>query len=326
MERVKLYKVLITGSSLNYKNEEIELLKDISEVIVDNSWKKEEILKIVPDIDGIMVDVGADIDKDIIEKAVKLKIIVEYGTGINNIDIEAASKKGIYVCNLPDVYKNEVAEFTVGLILCLCKEIVKENKDVKEYKVWDQSKYNPKLILNKKIGLIGFGLISRRVKELMENFNLEFLVHDPYLNKNNIEKEYKVKFLNIEGLLEQSDIVSVHIPLTENNRNFINLEKIMLMKKDAMLVNVSRGGVVNEKDLYIALKKKIISGAALDVFENEPVEKDNPLLGLDNVLATPHIAWKSEESEKRSEIMAATKIRDFFSGKNIEGIVNSGKL
>lgn len=315
-------KVLITGSNLRFKDEEKKLLEDIAKVTIDDTWKKKEILRIIPEIDGLMVDIGVSIDKDIFEKARKLRIIVEYGTGVNNIDIKEASKRGIYVCNLPDVYKNEVAEFTVGLIFCLCKEIVKENNDLKEQKIWDQNRYTPKLILNKKIGLIGFGLIARRVKELLENFNLEFLIYDPFLNKKFIQKEYGVKVVDIENLLGQSDIISIHIPLTKENRNFIDFEKIKLMKKDAVLINVSRGGIVNEKDLYVALKNEIINGAAFDVFENEPIDKDNVLLGLDNLIVTPHIAWKSEESERRCEMMAATKIRDFLLGKEITGVVN----
>lgn len=320
-----MYKVLITGSELKYKKDEIEVLKDLAEVIIDDTWKKDEIIKIIPDIDGLLVDVGVDIDKDIIEKANKLKIIVVYGTGINNIDIDAATVRKIRVCNLPDVYKNEVAEFAVCLILCLSKEVIRENNDLKKNFEWNQGKYNPQLILNKTIGLIGFGRIARRVKEIMQGFNVKFLAYDPYINKD-FTNEKDVKFVTLESLLRNSDFISIHIPLTKNNENFIDLNKMKLMKKSAFLINISRGRIINENDLYIALKEKIINGAAIDVFETEPVDKANPLLKLNNVIVTPHIAWKSEKSEKRCEMLAANKIKDFFSGKDINDIVNLEKL
>lgn len=314
-------KVLITGSSLPLKEKEIEILKDTAQVIVDNSWEREKILKIIPDIDGLLVDVGVQIDREIIEKAKKLKIIVEYGVGIDNIDIEAATEKGIHVCNLPDVFTNEVAEFTAGLILALAKGIIKEDSDIKKKGLWDSGAYSPILLAGKTLGFIGYGKIARKLKKLLYGFDLKYVAYDPYIDKDILSKENIIK-KGLDELLKVSDIVSIHVPLTKDTKNLINKNKLSLMKKSAMLVNVSRGTIVNESDLYDALKDGKIFGAAIDVLAVESSVKDNPLRKLDNIIMTPHIAWKSEFSIENVEIQAAEKVRDFLMGKKVDGCVN----
>jgi D-3-phosphoglycerate dehydrogenase / 2-oxoglutarate reductase len=304
-----------------YKDKEADILKNVAEVIVDDIWQKEVILKIIPEMDGLLVDVGADIDREIIERGQKLKIIVEYGVGVDNIDIEAASEKGIYVCNLPHVFTVEVAEFAAGLILALSKQIIRQDSDIKRKGEWDSSGYSPLLLAGKTIGFIGYGRIARKLKEILSGFRLKSIAYDPYLDEDMILKDDTVK-TGLEDLLRQSDIVSIHVPLNKETRDLIDRERLSLMKKNAILVNVSRGAVVNEDHLYDALRSGKISGAALDVLSAESSVQDNPLRKLDNIILTPHIAWKSEFSIENAEIQAATKVRDFLKGKEVEGCVN----
>lgn len=314
-------KVLITGSSLPFKEKEIEILKDTAQVLVDDTWKKDVILKMIPEMDGLLVDVGADIDREIIERGQKLKIIVEYGVGIDNIDIEAASEKGIYVCNLPHVFTVEVAEFAAGLILTLSKHIIRQDSDIKRKGEWDSSLYSPLLLSGKTIGFVGYGRIARKLKEILSGFSLRAIAYDPYLDHDMISNEDIIK-TGLEDLLKQSDIVSIHVPLNKETRDLIDRDRLSLMKKNAILVNVSRGAIVNEDHLYDALRFGRISGAALDVLSAESSVKDNPLRKLDNIILTPHIAWKSEFSIENVEVQAAAKVRDFLKGKEVDGCVN----
>lgn len=317
----ELYKVLITGSGLPFKDKEIEILKDVAKIIVDNTWEKNNILNLISEVDGLLIDVGINIDKEIISKAKKLKIIVEYGAGVDNVDIDAASRSGIYVCNLSDIFTTEVAEFTVSLMLCLIKELIKENYDTKKRSIWNIKLYNPLLMCGKSLGFIGYGKIAREVRNILENFKMEFFTYDPYINIEILKKD-KVENCSLEELLRKSDIVSIHAPLTKETRNLINMERLNCMKKSSILINVSRGAIVDEKSLYEILNNRKIFGAAIDVLSDEPIKSDNPLRNLDNIIITPHIAWKSEFSIKNVEVKAAEKMRDFLLGKSINGIVN----
>ena len=224
----------------------------------------------------------------------ELKTVVRYGVGVDNVDLAAASRYGVCVCNVPDYGMYEVADQAVALSLTLARKVVFCNNRVKSG-VWNYQEAIPIYRLSTQtVGVIGIGRIGSAYAERMKAFGMKVIAYDEYARKAGKAKDY-MEMVSLSELLERSDIISIHCPL-DGNRDLIAAQELKKMKKTAYLVNVSRGGIVNERDLYEALRDGEIAGAACDVFSPEPVAKDNPLLSLDNFLATPHIAWYSEQA------------------------------
>lgn len=223
-----------------------------------------------------------------------LKVIVRYGVGVDNVDLAAATRHGVKVCNVPDYGMYEVADHAMALTLALVRKIVFNNTNVKNG-IWDYQKAIPiHRLSTQTVGVIGVGRIGTAYAERAKAFGMKILAYDEYARKAGKTKDY-MEMVSLDELLERSDIISVHCPL-EGNRGLIAAPQFQKMKNSAYIINVSRGGIIHEQDLYNALVNKEIAGAACDVFSPEPVSKDNPLLTLPNFLATPHIAWYSVES------------------------------
>lgn len=223
-----------------------------------------------------------------------LKVIVRYGVGVDNVDLTAATKHGVKVCNVPDYGMYEVADHAMALALALARKIVLNNDNVKSG-VWEYQKAIPIYRLSTQtVGVIGVGRIGTAFAERAKAFGMKVLAYDEYAQKAGRTKDY-MEMVSLDELLERSDIISVHCPL-DGNRDLIAAPQLKKMKESAYLINVSRGGIINEQDLFHSLSNGEIAGAACDVFSPEPIAKDNPLLSLPNFLATPHIAWYSEES------------------------------
>lgn len=249
-----------------------------------------------------------------------LKMIVRFGVGVDNIDLKSATKYGVKICNVPDYGTNEVADHAMALTLCLARRVINNYQDIKSG-IWDYTKVGPIFRFgNQTIGIIGVGRIGTAFAHRAKAFNFKILVHDPKKKQENKIQDF-MTHVDLDQLLRESDIVSIHVPL-DGNRNLIDREKMSLMKKNAYLVNVSRGGIVNEADLYYALKNSIIAGAACDVFEKEPLRKDNPLLDLDNFIATSHIAWYSEQSCIDLEVKVAEEAARGALGLELMNVVN----
>jgi len=252
----------------------------------------------VPDCEKEKCLQGADafltatykVDKSLLEKAANVKIVQKMGVGIDNIDAVAASSLGIIVKNVPGGNANGVAELTMGLIIDVYRRITSLDKMSRkgEWGMWTyrSSSYE---IKGKKHGIIGFGHIGKRVAELSHAFGTELLYYNRTQVDVNVEKQYGIKYLSLEELLQAADIVSIHLPFTAETKNLISRREMDMMKNNAILINVGRGGVVNEKALYEMLLKGKFLGAGIDVWEKEPLQSQNPLLQLDNVVATPHI-------------------------------------
>ena len=221
-------------------------------------------------------------------------MVVRYGVGVDNVDLAAATKYGVKVCNVPDYGMYEVADQAVALTLALTRKVVFCNNRVKSG-VWNYQEAIPIYRLSTQtVGIIGIGRIGSAYAERMKAFGMKVLAYDEYARKAGRAQDY-MEMVGLEELLERSDVISIHCPL-DGNRDLIAGPELKKMKKSAYLINVSRGGIVNEKDLYMALKDGEIAGAACDVFSPEPIARDNPLLTLENFLATPHIAWYSEQA------------------------------
>jgi len=230
------------------------------------------------------------VDKSLMEKAANVKIVQKMGVGIDNIDAVAASSLGIIVKNVPGGNANGVAELTMGLIIDVYRRITSLDKMNRkgEWGMWTyrSSSYE---IKGKKHGIIGFGHVGKRVAELSHAFGTELLYYNRTQMNENVEKQYGIKYVSLEGLLQAADIVSIHLPFTVETKDFISKREMDMMKHDAILINVGRGGVVNEKALYEVLLKGKLLGAGIDVWEKEPLQGQNLLLQLDNIVATPHI-------------------------------------
>jgi D-3-phosphoglycerate dehydrogenase len=319
LEEGGMFKVLITGSIHPHKEAEREFLKDIATVVVDESNDRSGLLELVEDADAIMTDFGR-IDRDVFERAKRLKVVVEYGIGVNNIDLEAATDHGVMVCNVPDASIREVAEHTLALVFCLARQIIKMDSDVRESHVWDFNRYEPLKLEDKWCGLIGFGKIGRAVAELFTPLFSRVLVYSPSLDQEEARRR-GLEPSPLDTLLKESDIISIHAPLTDKTRNLISREQLNRMKRTALLVNVSRGGIINERDLYEALKNRTIRGAALDVLADEPQDPYH-LGSLGNIIITPHAAWKSEEASYHVELAAAREVKHVLTGNPPMNLVN----
>lgn len=222
----------------------------------------------------------------------KCGAILKVGSGVDNIDVEAATRLGIIVANTPEVVVGPVAEHTIALLLAASRNVAYHNHLVRNGQWGDKSVYD---LEKSTLGLIGFGRVGQRIVQKLTGFGMNFLAYDPFVSAADMQRGGAWP-VTIEELLSQSDFVSIHCNLTPQTRGLIKERELRMMKKNAILVNVSRGAVVDEQALYRALSEGWIAGAALDVMEKEPPDADNPLLGLDNVIITPHVAGKSSSS------------------------------
>lgn len=255
------------------------------------------------------------VTKDLIDVAKRLKIIAVHGVGVDNVDIDAVTRRGIIVTRAPLSNLASVAEYTLGLIISLIRKIPTISELTKAGE-WVQARsIEPGVELSGKIlGIIGLGNIGIKVAERAKAFEMRTLAFDPYISKERAE-EFGAKLVDMETLLRESDVMTLHVPLTPETRRMIGEREFRIMKKTAILINTSRGGVVDGTVLYRALKEGWIAGAALDVMEKEPPSPDNPLLTLDNVIITPHIAGSTKESLVRMATTPAEDIVRVLQGK-----------
>ncbi|MCX8188940.1 MAG: phosphoglycerate dehydrogenase [Nitrososphaeria archaeon] len=308
---------VISKSFGQYCKEALEILKSFSEVEIKSVKEQKEIIDVVKEFDGIIVG-NEKINKEIINNAVRLKIIARHGVGIDNIDIDAATERGIVVTYTPQANSDSVAEYTIALILNIMRMIPKLHN------ITVNGGWNRILgyeLMGKTVGIIGFGGIGKRVAKKLGGFDVKILVYDPYVKEEDIKK-FGATPAQLDELLKTSDIITLHVALTSETKHLITRDKLKLMKNTAYLINTSRGAVVDEKALYEALKERWIAGAALDVFEEEPINPRNPLLTLENVIVTPHNANFTLEALRRTDLMNAEDLRRFFNGQKPTYIAN----
>ncbi|MEM2105180.1 MAG: glyoxylate reductase [Candidatus Bathyarchaeia archaeon] len=285
---------------------------------------KRVIIEKVRDVDGLVSLLSDKIDAEVFDAAPKLKIVSQMAVGFDNIDVQEATKRGIYVTNTPEVLTDTTADFAWALLMAVARRIVEADKYVRtgQWKVgWHPSMLLGRDVHGATIGIVGAGRIGYAVAKRAKGFNMKILYYD-VISRPEIEKELGAKRVDLDTLLKESDFVSIHVPLMKETYHLINAEKLRLMKKTAYLINNARGPVVDEKALYEALKEGRIAGAGLDVFEQEPTPVDNPLLKLDNVVVAPHISSASYETRSRMAEMVAENLVAFFEGKTPPNLVN----
>ncbi|MCQ6264587.1 C-terminal binding protein [Fictibacillus sp. WQ 8-8] len=273
------------------------------ELIAAQCRTEEEVIEACWDADAL-INQYAPLSKAVIEKLEKCKVITRYGVGVNTIDLEAATAKGICVANVPDYCMDEVADHALALLLSAKRKVVAANQNVKKG-LWDFKVTQPiHRLRGQVLGLVGFGKIPQSLAEKVKPLGFKVVAYDPYYPVEEAEKK-GVQLASLEELCRISDVISVHAPLTEGTRGMINASLFSVMKSTALLINTSRGPVVDEQDLIDALESGEIGGAALDVIEDEPISVSHPFLSMENVILTPHVAWYSEEAAKEMRTKAA---------------------
>ena len=255
-----------------------------------------------------MLVVDAPVGADVIEGLTRCKVIARMGIGVNNVDLDAASRKGIMVANVPDYCIDEVADHTMALFLSGIRKVAFLNSRVKEG-VWDINEARPIPRLRGKVyGLLGCGAIGQRVAERASAFGMEVVGFDPFVSGDILAKSGIRKIGGLDEFFATVDVFSIHVPLSDETHHIINRKNLEKMKNSTYLVNTSRGPLVNEEELYACLKEGVIAGAALDVLEKEPPQGVHPLAELPNVIMTPHAAFFSDSAEEELRLKAAREI------------------
>ena len=304
---IRKYKILISDS---IAKEGIDYLKSFPNFEVDVKTKhtKQELIEMVPSYHAIIIRSATKLDADVIAAAENLRVIARAGTGYDNIDIEACNKKGIVVMITPTGNSNAVIELTFGLMLDHARNIGKANNLLSQGK-WEKKALEGYELKGKTIGIIGFGRIGAGVAKRAKAFEMNVLTHDKYVPKAYAEEMGAKLIENVDDLLKQADYITLHIPLTDETKNLINEEKLKLMKPNVVIVNVARGGIVDEKALVKALDDNKIGGACFDVFTKEPaIKEDIPLIGHPKVVCTPHLGASTYEAQIEVAKLAAEHI------------------
>jgi len=270
-------------------------------------------------VDAVLCGNDLVVNDAMLDLAPRLKAVAKMGVGLDTVDIKAASRHNAIVFNTPGANNQAVADHTFGLILSLARKIVFCDQSLRD-KRWEHTKIMGIEIWQKTLGLIGLGAIGRCVALRAKGFQMKVVAYDPFWPEE-FAGEHGVEKMEIDDLLKISDIVSLHLPLTEENRGMINEKTLRSMKSTALLINAARGEIVKEKDLYNALKDNVIAGAGLDVFENEP-PTNSPLLELDNVVMTPHIAAFTHDAMNNMCTGIADQLIEYAKGNKPAHIVN----
>lgn len=315
-------KILATD---NLAEEGIELLRESPDITVDVKSKLEfgELLSCIGKYDAILVRSATKVTKEVIDAGKNLKVIGRAGVGVDNIDVVAASKKGILVMNTPGGNTISAAEHTMSMILALSRCIPQANISLKS-RQWEKKKFLGTEIFQKTLGVIGLGRIGGEVAKRARAFGMEIIAYDPYISKNHA-RDIAVKLVTFPELIKQADYITIHVPLTSETKHMINKEAMSQMKDGVKIINCARGGIIDEVALAEAVKSGKVSGAALDVFENEP-PFDSPILSLENVIVTPHLGASTEEAQINVARDIALQVLDFLKKGVVRNAVNMPEL
>jgi len=281
--------------------------------------KEEELIKLIPEYHALIIRSETKVTDRVIEVASKLKVIGRAGAGLDNVNLEVATRKGIVVMNTPEGNTVSAAEHTISMILALSRNIPQANASLKGGR-WERKKFMGTEVYGKTLGIVGLGRIGREVARRAQGLQMKVIACDPFVSQKKAG-ELEIALFGLEELLPQVDYLSLHTPLTPQTRNLIGKREISSMKKEARIINCARGGIIDEKSLYRALKEGRLKGAALDVFEEEK-PFNSPLMELDAVVFTPHLGASTEEAQKRVAVDMASQVIDILKDGKIRNAVN----
>ncbi|AEM79298.1 glyoxylate reductase [Thermoanaerobacter wiegelii] len=321
-----MFKVFVTRA---IPEEGLNLLRKYCEVEVspyDRMLTKEELLEKVQGKNVVITQLTDKVDKEFFEAAKEVKIVANYAVGFDNIDLEEATRRGVYITNTPDVLTNATAELAWALLFATARRVVESDKFMRagKFQGWAPMLFLGKGVTGKTLGIIGAGRIGQAFAKMAKGFDMKIL-YTARSPKKEFEEETGAQYVDLDTLLKESDFVSIHVPLTPETRHLIGERELKLMKKSAILINTGRGPVVDEKALVKALKNKDIYAAGLDVYEREPLFEEE-LAQLDNVVMLPHIGSATEEARRDMSILVAQNIIDVIEGRVPRTLVNRDVL
>ena len=316
MEELK--KVLISDP-LSHKGLEILARSKNLKHEIKTGLSPEELKKIIPEYDAIIIRSETKLKADIIEAADRLKVIGRAGIGLDNVDLPAATKKGIVVMNTPQENAIAAAEHALALMFSIARKIPQATASMKAGK-WEKKKFMGVELYNKTLGVVGIGVIGTIVVDRGRGLKMKVIGYDPFITREVAEKK-GFELVSLDELLSRSDFITVHTPLTDETRNLIDKNAMRKMKDGVILINCARGGIVNEKDLYDAVKEGKVAGAALDVFEKEPAV-GHPLFELEEVIHTPHLGASTGEAQENVSVAIAQQVVDYLTLGETRNAVN----
>ncbi|OGQ96615.1 MAG: phosphoglycerate dehydrogenase [Deltaproteobacteria bacterium RIFOXYD12_FULL_57_12] len=299
-----------------------QILRDAGlEVDIKTGLPPEELAKIIPDYQGLVIRSATKVTAAIIEAAINLKVVGRAGIGLDNVDIPTASKHGIVVMNAPDGNSTTAAEHAIAMMAALSRNIPQATSSMKEGK-WEKKKFMGRELTGKTLGIVGIGRIGSIVADRAQGLRMKVIAYDPHMPRDLVEK-MGVELLSLDEVCRRADFISVHVPMTKDTRHLLSTDAFKMMKKETMLVDCARGGVVDEAALYEALKNGEIAGAALDVFAVEPTTRENcPLLSLDNFICTPHLGASTSEAQENVAVAIAKQMADYLRFGVVSNAVN----
>ena len=317
-----MYKILVSDpiSPDGLKN-----LTDHSDFNVDiqTDLNETELAEIIPNYEGLIVRSQTQVTSNIIAAAPNLKVIARAGVGVDNIDVEAATKHGVIVINAPDGNTISATEHSMAMILSMARNVPQAHQSLKNGK-WDRKAYRGTELYNKTLGVIGAGRIGIGVAKRAQSFGMNILAFDPYLSEDKA-KELNVTRATVDEIAEQADFVTVHTPLTPKTRGIVDKAFFEKAKPTLQIINVARGGIIDEDALVEALDTNQIQGAAIDVFESEPAT-ESPLVAHDKIIVTPHLGASTVEAQEKVAVSVANEIIDIFENGNVVNAINAPKM
>ncbi len=324
-----MLKILVVGKI--FSKEDVKPLENIGKCIfqvpksllVARPGRIQKVIETTGNADVVVLSHQTELGEQAIAGNKNLRMISVCSSGYENVNVDAATRHGIAVTNVPEYASTAVAEYVFGLLLCLVRKIIQADKETRRG-MWDAharvTKFVGKELKGKTLGVIGIGNVGEHVAKIAQGFGLKVLA---WTRNPSIERATRsgVEFVDLQTLLEKSDFVSVHVPLTKDTSNMISDGEIGMMKDGAVLINTARGGIVNEEALVQALKNGKLGGACLDVFSEEPIQRNNPLLKRDNVIVSPHVAFCTETSLKKLVQTSINNVIDFVND-NPQNVIN----
>ena len=311
-------KILISDKMSN-KVEDVLKSKSI-DYDIKTGLEPNELKSMIDDYDGILIRAATKLTADILDNCSNLKVIGRAGVGVDNVDLDVATKNKILVMNTPLGNLEATAELTVGLMFSLYRHIHNANASTHEGK-WEKAKFMGTELKGKTLGIVGFGNIGQRVAEICKVIGMQILTNSNSAS-DEVLNSFAAKKVSTEDLLSSSDILSLHTKLNDQTKNMLNKESIATMKSSSVIINCARGGLINESDLKDALNNDVIAGAAIDVYETEPAT-ENVMFGTKNLLLTPHLGASSKEAQSNVAIDVANQVADFLKENKIVNNVNS---
>jgi D-3-phosphoglycerate dehydrogenase len=311
-------KILVTDGMAP---EGLDLMKQAGHTVDSKKLTVDELLKIIGEYDGLVVRSATQVTEAVLKAgAPQLKVVGRAGVGVDNIDLPAATSHGVIAMNAPMGNIVSAAEHTIGMIFAVARLIPQAHAKLTKGE-WDKKSFTGIELDGKTLGIVGLGKIGKHVAQVLQTAGMHVIAYDPFLSPE-VAKDLRIESVTVDQLLARADVITLHTPLTEQTRNLINAERLKTMKKSARIVNVARGGIIDEPALAAALKAGTIAGAAIDVFAEEPIPAVHPLQGLPNCIVTPHLGASTEEAQVKVSVDIANQFNSFFATGKIINAVN----